>query len=200
VIDRRKFLAAAALSSLPAIAVASPARGDGRTPRPSSGVLPAVLIDARFAQARAVGTRLADLGATVHAMPDGDITPVWLSHIRPAWKAQPVTIVGLTARPALFCLEQFAFACSLRVVFHAEHLVHREGRTEHRVLRGAQAAGISARDLALAGWLWPAHIAQAMAMHRHKTGGERYGPSDAALSPTLPPRSQLLTSWIIAAA
>jgi hypothetical protein len=37
-------------------------------------------------------------------------------------------------------------------------------------------------------------------MHRHTPDGERYGRSDAALSPTLPPGSQLLTSWIIAAA
>jgi hypothetical protein len=199
-INRRKFLEAAALSSLPAIAVASPGLGAGRGPTPSSGALPAVLIDARFAQARALGARLGDLGATVHTMPDGDITQVWLNHIRPAWKAQPLTVVGLTARPALFCLEQFALACGLRVVFHAEHVVHREGRTEHRVLRGAQATGVDAPDLALAGWLWPAHLAQAVAMHRRETGGERYGRSDAALSPTLPAGSRLLTSWIIAAA
>lgn len=199
-INRREFLEVAALSSLPAIAVASPGLGQGPRPSPSSGTLPAVLIDARFAQARAVGARLTDLGATVHALPDGDITQVWLSHIRAAWKAQPVTVVGLTARPALFCLEQFALGCSLRVVFHAEHVVHRGARTAHRVLRGAQAAGISAHDLTLAGWLWPARMAEAVAMYRHQTGGERHGLSDAALSPTLPPGSQLLTSWIIAAA
>jgi hypothetical protein len=199
VIDRRKFLEAAALSTLPAIAIASRSLGDGHRSSPAS-TLPAVLVDARFAPARALGARLIDLGATVHAMPDGDITQVWLSHIRPVWEAQPVTVVGLTARPALFCLEQFALACRLRVVFHAEHVVHGEGRTEHRVLRGAQATGVSAHDLALAGWMWPARIAQVVAMHRDKTAGERYGPSDAALSPTLAPGSQLLTSWIIAAA
>ena len=109
-------------------------------------------------------------------------------------------MAGLTARPALFCLEQFALGCGLRVVFHGEHVVHRQGRTEHRLLRGAEAAGVSARELDLAGPLWPARIAAAIASHAGQARGERFGPSDAALSPALPTGAQLLTSWIIAAA
>jgi hypothetical protein len=36
--------------------------------------------------------------------------------------------------------------------------VHFEGRTEHRLLRGAQSAGLAPYDLSLAGWLRPARI------------------------------------------
>jgi hypothetical protein len=147
-----------------------------------------------------VGARLAARGASLLALPDGDITQVWLQHIGPAWRDRPVPFAGLTGRPALFCLEQFAVSCGLRVVFHAEHFVHREGRTEHRLLRGADAAGLSARDLTLAGWLWPARMAEALAAHPRQTGRGRFGLSDAALSPTSRAGAQLLTSWIIAAA
>ena len=133
-------------------------------------------------------------------MPDGDVTQIWLHHIGPAWRDQPVAIAGLTARPALFCLEQFALSCGLRVVYHGEHVVHQEGRTGHRILRGAQAARIGAQELALAGRYWPALIAEVLATHPRLASRGRFGRSEAALSPTVPPGTQLLTSWIIAAA
>jgi hypothetical protein len=198
-VNRREFLEAAAVSALPAIAGARQ-RVDDRLATAPRLALHTILIDERRAQALTVGARLTVAGATVRAIPEGDVTQVWLNHIAPVWRHQPLTVAGLTARPALFCLEQFALGCGLRVVFHAEHVVHRQGRTEHRLLRGAEAAGVSARDLNLAGPLWPARIAEAIAAHAGQAGGERFGRSDAALSPVLPAGTQLLTSWIIAAA
>jgi hypothetical protein len=158
-----------------------------------------IVIDSRYAEARSVGTALAGQGPTVRALPDGDVTQLWLQHLGPAWRQQPVAIGGLTARPALFCLEQLAVGQGLRVVFHAEHIVHAEGRTEHRLLRGAATAGLSARGLALAGPLWPTRIAEVLTQHARFIGRERPGLSAAALSPVLPPGASLLTSWIIAA-
>jgi len=197
-INRREFIEAAAVAALPAMAGASQ-RNEGRTQGPRKpGACPAVLIDERYRESRSVGARLAARGAPLHALPDGDVTQVWREHLGPAWRERPVTLTGLTARPALFCLEQLVTGCGLRVVFHVEHLVHREGRTEHRLLRGADAAGLSLRDLTLAGWLWPARMAEALAAHPGKSGRVRFGPSEAALSPTLPAGTQLLTSWIIA--
>ncbi len=199
VINRREFLEAAAVSAVPAIAGAS-RRTDGPLENTCLSVaLPTVLIDPRYREARSVGARLAARGASMLALPDGDITQVWLRHIGPEWKTQPLAVAGLTGRAALFCLEQFALNCGLRVVFHAEHVVHREGRTEHRILRGADAAGLSVRDLNLAGWLWPARIAEALAAHPRQTGRVRFGLSDAGLTPTLPAGARLLSSWIIAA-
>jgi hypothetical protein len=198
-INRREFLEAAAISALPAIAGARQ-RVDDRLTRASRPALPTVLIDERYAQARTVGARFTVAGAGVRALCDGDVTRVWLDHIGPAWRHQPLTVAGLTGRPALFCLEQFALGCGLRVVFHGEHIVHRQGRTEHKLLRGAAAAGVSARDLDLTGPLWPARIAEAIAAHAGQAGDERFGRSDAALSPAVPAAAQLLTSWIIAAA
>jgi hypothetical protein len=199
VINRREFLEVAAVAALPAIAAA--AQRDVR-PRDSAAlsVSHSVLIDTRYAAAHIVGARLAANGTNVLVIPEGDITQVWLDHVGPAWRDHPSTLAGLTARPALFCLEQFALTCGLRVVFHAEHVVHSAGRTEHSLLRGAVAAGLSKHDLDLAGPFWPARIAQVLAAPPARAVGERFGPSDAALSPTLAPGAQLLTSWIIARA
>jgi hypothetical protein len=159
-----------------------------------------VLVDERHAAARRVGSHLASRGATVHTIPDGDITQVWLRQIAPAWRREPVAVAGLTERPALFCLEQFALACGLRVVFHNEHVVHSADPTEHGLLRGARAAGLCAADLTRARSLWPERIAEAIETHRaHPSAQVRFGRSDAALAPALPPGATLLTSWIVAA-
>jgi hypothetical protein len=199
VINRREFLEGAAASALPALAAGAPRHEPARADAPLNASH-AVLVDERYAEARRVGGRLAANGTNVLAIPKGDVTQVWLKHVGPAWRRQPVTVAGLTARPALFCLEQLALSCGLRVVFHAEHIVHREGRTEHSVLRGAEAAGLSARDLQLAGRFWPTHVAQVLATDPGRVGNERFGRSDAALSPALAPGAHLLTSWIISAA
>jgi hypothetical protein len=200
VINRRIFLEAAAASALPAITSARPNDAPKQTEVPARGAVHTCLIDERYGPSRMVGGRLRATGIDVLAIPDGDVTQVWLQRVGPAWRHGPVSIAGLTARPALFCLEQLARGCGLRIVFHAEHVVHEAGRAEHRLLRGAPAAGISTLDLSLAGSLWPARIAQVIATYSSHAGRERLGLSEAGLHPALPPGAQLLTSWIIAAA
>jgi hypothetical protein len=197
VINRREFLEAAAVSALPTIASATPRVGVQADV--TLAALPTIVIDSRYAESRNLGSALAAQGASVLALPDGDVTQLWLQQLGPAWRQQPVPISGLSARPALFCLEQLALGRGLRVVFHAEHVVHAAGRTEHRLLRGAQTAGLSSRGLALTGPSWPTRIAEVLTQHARFAGRERHGLSAAALSPVLPPGATLLTSWIIAA-
>jgi hypothetical protein len=189
--NRREILQAAAVSVF--------ARGARAGGRPAGSRLHAVLIDRRHAEARTLGADLTGRGAPVYALPDGDITQLWLHQIDPAWRQKPVPVAGLTERPALFCLEQLGFTHRLRVVFHGEHIVHPDGRSEHALLRGAAAAELSTRDLVRAGPLWPALIAEVIANHRVPTRGVRAGRSEAALAPALPAGAHLLTSWIIAA-
>lgn len=209
--SRREFLEAAALTALPAIAGA-PLAGAAITKKTPATTDPApietaavhpdlhlVLFDARYSQAHGAAARISRAGAAVHALADGDITRVWLDQIGPAWQRAPVSIAGITARPALFCLEQLALSSGLRVVFHAEHVVHADGRTEHSLLRGAQSVSLSSSDLARAGEHWFMHVADALARYRPQPEGPRFARSDAALEPGLPPQAQLLTSWIIAA-
>jgi hypothetical protein len=198
--NRREFLQAAAIAGLPAMGAATGNVAMARSKLPARGDLHGVLVDDRFAEAQSMAASLARAGTPVHTISDGDITQVWLSHIGPAWREGRFTFAGLTARPALFCLEQLALASGLRVVFHAEHVLQAGGETEHSVLRGANDAFLSPRDLRRAGSLWPVRIADAIATHRQLASPLPLARSDAALDPVLPPGAQLLTSWIIAAA
>lgn len=198
--SRREFLGAAALSALPAIAgtslsLAATVGSNRGTPRAS----PLVLVDARYPQSRNVATRVSRAGAAVHALADGDITQVWLERIAPAWQRGPAVVAGLTARPALFCLEQLALSSGLRVVFHAEHIIRLDGQTDHAVLRGAESLNLSSSELSEAGQRWNARIADVLATYQPQAARPRFGRSDAALEPVLPAGAQLLTSWVIAA-
>jgi len=195
--SRREFLGAAALAALPAMAGASLSWAATGT---NTGTGHLVLVDARYPQSRSVATRVSRAGAAVHALADGDVTQIWLERIGPAWQRGPAVVAGLTARPALFCLEQLALSSGLRVIFHAEHIIHPDGRTEHSVLRGAEGVRLSSSELSDAGQRWNARIADVLATYRPQATSQRVGRSEAALDPTLPPRTQLLNSWIIAAA
>jgi len=213
-------LASAATSARNA-GVAVPVDDLARAAAADAAGLHLVLFDARYAQARSAAARIGGAvagaggaatrvggtaahvgraGATVHPLADGDVTQVWLDHIGPAWQRGPAAIAGVTARPALFCLEQLALSSGLRVVFHAEHVVHASGRTEHSLLRGADSVGLAPTDLTHAGQQWSARVADALATYRPDGARARFGRSHAALEPVLPAGAQLLTSWIIAAA
>jgi hypothetical protein len=194
--SRREFLEVAALSALPAVAGTSLTAGVTET----SPDFHFVLFDERYPQARSVATRFSRAGAALHALTNGDVTQVWLNQIGPAWRRGPAMVAGFTARPALFCLEQLALSSGMRVVFHAEHVVHPNGRTAHSLLRGADDLRLSSADLSQAGRNWPERIAEALATYRPQATRPRFGRSDAALDPALPPQAHLLTSWIIAAA
>jgi len=183
---------------LPAIARTPGAVHGMRTDGSARAALHAVLIDSRHAQARSVAAELTARGVPVHSLKDGDITPLWARDIDPAWRVKPVTVAGLTERPALFCLEQLGFTYGLRVVYHGEHIVEAGGRTRHALLRGASAVGLSVRQLERAGSLWPALIAEVFTKDRPETRRARVGRSEAALAPCLPAGSHLLSSWIIA--
>ncbi len=205
--SRREFLEAAALTALPVIAgtplaaAAAPAKKPSVVDDSAAGLaFQFVLFDSRYSQAHSAAVRIGSAGAAVHALADGDITQVWMDHIGPAWQRGPAAIAGVTARPALFCLEQFALSSGMRVVFHAEHVVHANGRTHHSLLRGSDRVRLSAADLTRAGEQWPAHIAGALTRYCPQAEAPRFGRRDAALEPALPPQAQLLTSWIIAAA
>src|ERR1700749_3574615 len=102
-INRREFLEAAAASAVPAIAGASQRDAGLEEITPPPAALPTILGDERYRESRSVGARLAARGASLLALPDGDLTQAWLMHIGPAWRDQPITVAGLTGRPALFC-------------------------------------------------------------------------------------------------
>ena len=194
---RREILQLAACATLPSVlGASSPATASAATRHAD---LHAVLVEASHISARAFGAQLATRGTNVISLQGGDITAAWLAHIQPAWRARPATIAGLTTASALFCFEQLAWSQGLRVVFHAEHIVHADNVVEHALQRVDQGTNVGSAALLRAGAGWPLRLADAMATRRVVTGS-RQGPSWAALEPTLPDGAQLLTSWVIAAA
>jgi hypothetical protein len=174
--NRREFLQRATTVVAPLVAapLASGLPGAGAG---DAAKYHAVLVDDRHAEARLFGSLLGARGAAVHAVPDGDVTSLWLSTIAPAWRRGPVAIAGLTRPPVLFCLEQLAWSQGLRVTFHVEQLVT------------PQAAHST----------WAETMANIVAMHG-ATPARFAGPTSAGLAPAPTQDAQLLTSWIIASA
>jgi hypothetical protein len=156
-----------------------------------------VIVDDSLASARAFGGRLRLHGIPVFSIPEGDITALWLEHLRPLWASGPVPVAGLTTPATLFCLEQLAWQHRLRVTFHAEHVMQSGAGIEHTVQRDSHSRRLTAAALRRAGGRWPQRLADALATQRVQNT-PRPGPSLAALQPTLPAGAKLLTSWIIA--
>jgi hypothetical protein len=192
--SRRRFLQIAACTTLP---LSIKVFGGTATSLPH---IHGVVIEDELAASRTLGRHLAIRGASGVSIREGDITAAWRETIQPLWRQGPATIAGLTSPSTLFCLEQLAWQHGLRVAFHAEHIVHADGITEHHVQRGGLIAERVSSALTNVGPNWPTRLALAMASHDAPSRAQRFGPSMAALEPTLPDGAQLLTSWIIAAA
>jgi hypothetical protein len=79
-----------------------------------------VLVDQRFAAARAFGRNAVGRGHSVHTF-EGDITNVWYHDLYPRWQHGRAAIAGFTAHGALFCLEHLARDARMRVVHRLEH-------------------------------------------------------------------------------
>jgi hypothetical protein len=106
-----------AASALPWAASAS---GVDLSASPDAVPLYKVVYDTRFAAGVEFAQRASSRGLAVHAI-NGDMTRFWYDDLYHRWRRGPAAIAGLTARGALFCLEQLAWDQRMRVVFRAEH-------------------------------------------------------------------------------
>ena len=155
--SRRHFLQTAAAASLiPFAAPVSLAATDtGATIRPRL-----MVAETRWAAAAAFATEAGMRGIPVRAI-DGDVTSLWYNELHALWRARPVPIAGLTARPALFCLEQLAWDHGMRVVYHAEHRQHAVDTCTHLVLMPIR--GLSTAALDAQAEHWSGHVASVLA-------------------------------------
>jgi hypothetical protein len=105
-------------------------------------------------------------------------------------------IAGLTARPALFCLERLAWDHGMRVVYHAEH-TRRADNTFAHVAR-MPVPGLNTAELAAQGDFWSEHVARVL-VRLAATSAVARGPSTAC---TAPARDDTATvfSWMISPA
>lgn len=72
--------------------------------------------DTRYPASHAFAAEAARLGQRI-AWIDGDITNLWYDELDVLWRSRKVTVSGLTAYGAFFCLERLALDRGLRVVF-----------------------------------------------------------------------------------
>ena len=192
--DRREFLRYAMVSAVPL------ATGLSLEAAAQSALSPIrrIVIDARHVECLAFGASLAEEGATIHALPDGDVTNLWLTVIQPLWARTPEPVAGLTRSPALFVLEQLAWPHGLRVVHHAEHAVSPVAPAIHEIHR--EGVVLTRGQLDRLDTLWPERVAESIANRRRPLAASRPGPTAAGLAPALPAGRELLTSWVIAPA
>lgn len=190
--DRRDFLRYAVVSAVP-LATGLPLDGMGAEP---GALVRIAVIDARHPESLAFGASLAEQGATVHAMADGDVTDLWRNVLEPAWARGREPVAGLTRAPALFVLEQLAWTHGLRVVHHAEHAVGPFVPAVHDIRRGG--GSLTAGQLDRLDSLWPERVAEAVFRRDPRGSPSLPGPTDAGLHPALPAGRELLVSWVIA--
>ncbi|MEY2853075.1 MAG: hypothetical protein RL030_207 [Pseudomonadota bacterium] len=186
--SRRDFLQATAVLS-----AAMPLSIRAGSPAGRPLALSSALIDERHAAAREFGARVQRAGIALRTI-KGDVTDFWLDDLHPQWTRKPAPIAGLTARPALFCLEQLARDYRLRVVYHAEHKVQPDGSRSHTVHLPAR--GLSAAELTAAGAAWPDYAADAIS--RLTAARSPCGPSSACLEAAVGDDQITLHSWVIA--
>ena len=186
---RRSLLQSAAVLSATSVAprvifAADPVRSERMS----------VIYDSRRGESRSFGGRASHLDFPTHAI-EGDITDLWQTELQALWKQAPVTIAGLTERPALFLLEQLGWDYGLRVVYQAEHGAPEPNGTEHRIVRSVH-PGLR-RELEAAGSMWPHALAGQILTAPREVASNDYTPSGAAMAAFLgePPK---LHSWIIA--
>lgn len=117
---RRRDLLLAAMMGPAAARASWPARHSTVPPAQSQG-LSGVVIDERFAPARAFAAR-ADRHALRSFRFAGEMSGLWFDQIRPVLQATPWPLVGLTGIGALFCFEQLAWDVGLRVHLRINHL------------------------------------------------------------------------------
>ncbi len=153
-----------------------------------------VIYDSRHGEARSFGDRAGRVGLPTYAI-EGDITGLWQTELRALWKQAPVTIAGLTERPALFLLEQLGWDHGLRVVYQAEHGSNPGSGAEHHVVRAAH-PGLK-RKLEAAGAMWPHALAGQILTGPREVASNDHTPSGAAMAAWIGEPTKL-HSWIIA--
>lgn len=192
--SRREVLKAGlAASALPLAGGAAFAALAGER-QPAAVALYKVLYDTRFPASVAFAARAAEHGHAVHAM-QGDMTQFWYDDLYHRWRQGPAAIAGLTARGALFCLEQLAWDHRMRVVFRAEHTLAASGCVAHALEGPAVLVERAAGTAASGSWAAAmADLAVQCPRQRMEHGAGRIETATAALAPT----SEKLYSWVIA--
>jgi hypothetical protein len=103
------------------------------------------VFDERFAECRGFAATLHSAGIFTSAI-RGDVAKLWYDDLRVHLRENRLPFAGLTDRGALFCLEELARDVDMRVTFRADHMIDRNGHTQHTAVGLASLAAL-ARNL-----------------------------------------------------
>lgn len=189
--SRREFLqtSAAAVAWLP---MSSQALGEGSRPVPFYKVV----YDEGIAPCRAFADEARRLGATLHAIEDGDVRDLWYHDLYYRWKEGPIVVAGLTLEPSAFNLEILARDGGQRQVFRGDHVLAARTRLDHR-LSGPATLVEHTDALGEAGEAWSVQIARVIAQFNGRVApaAARSVRTAVTASTGTPDR---LVSWILA--
>ncbi len=107
-----------------------PGRANGADTLSFSHKAPLCLIDSLIEGATDIASAAAESGAPVVHFA-GDIGAPWLDHLEPAWRRDPLPVIGATYAGAFFCLEQLARSNGLTCTFRFFLPMSRQGGSVH---------------------------------------------------------------------
>jgi hypothetical protein len=191
-VNRRSVLKIGAATVAGAL-VNVPVLGPNATPARTHSAFERVVFDDRFAESQAFATELESAGVFTSAI-RGDVATLWYDDLRVRLSKNRLPFAGLTDRAALFCFEELARDVGMRVIFRADHIIDRNGYTQHTAVGPASLVAV-ARNLppeaafgrAIAVLLGQFDISE----RRDLAAQKRTGPFS-------PENKTVLVSWLIA--
>jgi hypothetical protein len=122
-----------------------PVSGRNLSPRRAHIAFHRAVFDERFAECRVFAAEVQSAGVFTSAI-RGDVAKLWYDDLRVRLSENCLPFAGLTDRAALFCLEELARDVGMRVIFRADHIIDRNGYTQHTAVGPASLVAV-ARNL-----------------------------------------------------
>ena len=191
-VNRRTVLKIGA-TTLTGALVNAPVLSRNAPPARTHSAFERVVFDDRFGESQAFATELESAGAVASAV-RGDVAKLWYEDLRVRLSKKRAPVAGLTDRPALFCLEELARDVRMRVIFRADHMVDKNGYTQHTAVGTASLVAV-ARNLPKEPGFGRA---TAVLFSRFDIREPRDMAAQKRTGPFSPENKTALVSWIIA--
>ena len=151
------------------------------------------VFDERFEECRRFAAELHRAGVRASAI-RGDVAKLWYYDLRVQLREDRLPVVGLTDRPALFCLEELARDVGMRVIFRADHIIDPSGRTIHTAVGPTSLVAVARNLPQVAGF----GRTMAMLFSRLDISEPRDMAAHKRTGPFSPENNTALVSWVIA--
>jgi hypothetical protein len=151
------------------------------------------VFDERFTECRGFADELHYAGVVTSPI-GGDVAELWYGDLRAYLRENCLPVAGLTDRAALFCLEELARDVGRRVIFRADHMIDRNGQTEHTAAGQPSLVALTHSLTAEAGF----GRTLAMIFSQFDINEPRGVTAQKRTGPFSPENKTALVSWLIA--